>query len=116
MYKTLDVVPKDAVVATLNPRTSKVEEMAKLDEYAEGALVNIRVRDSYPNVADKAKNWSAASPLVRVQRELNAYGIASEEKLKRRCEIMLRPVVLYRALSKQPSLGQIVCPDRKVNL
>jgi hypothetical protein len=43
----------------------------------EEALVNVRVRNSFPAVADKAPARPASDPKGRIQRELDAYGAHS---------------------------------------
>jgi hypothetical protein len=78
----------------------------------EEALVNVRVRNSFPAVADKAPARPASDPKGRIQRELDAYGAHSPKTLSRRCGIMLRPVVLYRHFAGEPQLD-IQCPLRQ---
>jgi hypothetical protein len=77
----------------------------------EEVLVNVRVRNSFPVVADKAIKRPASDLKGRIQRELDAYGAHSRKTLRRRCGIMLRPVVLYRHFAGEPQLTGIQCPQ-----
>jgi hypothetical protein len=78
--------------------------------YIEEVLVNVRIRNSAPAVANTAMTRPAATVVERVQRELDAYGKFSMKTLKRRCRLMLRPVVLYRHFAGEPPLQGIKCP------
>jgi len=80
------------------------------DGKIEEALVNVRVRNSFPGVADAAIKGKASDTKGRIQRELAAYGAKSPRTLKRRCGIMLRPVVLYRHFAGEDQLKGIRCP------
>ena len=79
--------------------------------YIEEVLVNARVRNSSPKAAKDAPKLRRATTVEeRVQRELDTYGKFSMKTLKRRCGIMLRPVVLYRYFANEPRLQGIKCP------
>ena len=77
----------------------------------EEVLVNVRVRNSFPAVADAAPKRAASDLKGRIQRELDAYAAFSPKTLRRRCGIMLRPVVLYRHFAGEPQLTGIRCPQ-----
>jgi hypothetical protein len=77
----------------------------------EEALVNVRVRNSFPTVADKAPTRYASDTKGRIQRELDAYDEKKHSTYARRCGIMLRPIVLYRHFAGKPQLD-IQCPPQ----
>ncbi len=79
--------------------------------YIEEVFVNVRVRNSSPAAAKDAPKLRRATMVEqRMQRELDTYGKFSMKTLKRRCGIMLRPVVLYRHFAGEPPLQGIKCP------
>lgn len=79
--------------------------------YIEEVIVNVRIRNSTPRVADRAPTRRQATSVAeRVQRELDTYGEWNMRTLKRRCRIMLRPVVLYRHFAGEPPLQGFRCP------
>ncbi len=77
----------------------------------EEALVNVRIPNSQPLTADQALATNASDLKARIKRELDAYGAFSQRTLKRRCGIMLRPVVLYRNFAGEPELEGSLCPQ-----
>lgn len=79
--------------------------------YIEEVIVNGRIRNSTPRVANRAPTRRQATSVAeRVQRELDTYGEWNMKTLKRRCRIMLRPVVLYRHFAGEPPLQGVRCP------
>ena len=78
--------------------------------FMEEALVNVRVRNSSPVDANRAVGRPAGTVAERVQRELDQYGAFSLNTLKRRCRLMLRPVVLFRHFAGEPPLQGVACP------
>ena len=80
------------------------------DGYMEEVLINVRVRNSTPVHADRAVKRRATTIVQRVQRELDQYGEFSLNTLKRRCRLMLRPVVLFRHFAGERALDGITCP------
>lgn len=81
------------------------------DGQAEEVLVNVRVRNSSPKTANKALQASATDAHERVQRELDAYRTDYQDRFKRRCGFMLRPVVLYRYFAGLSQLSGVKCPE-----
>jgi hypothetical protein len=96
---------------TANFWLKSLSKMPSGDGQVQEALVNVRVRNSFPGIADRATSRPASSIAGRVQRELDAYGDESPSTLARRCGIMLRPVVLYQHFAGGPPLGKIRCPN-----
>lgn len=78
--------------------------------YMEEVIVNVRVRNSSPRTADRALRRPATTIVERVQRELDEYGARDIDTLRRRCRLMLRPVVLYRHFANEAALDGITCP------
>jgi hypothetical protein len=78
--------------------------------YIEEVIVNSRIRNSTPVVANKAIAPAGTSPEKRVDIELKAYGDWNPATLKRRRGTMLRPVVLYQALSAKLKKAGVSCP------
>jgi hypothetical protein len=78
--------------------------------YIEEVMVNARIRNSSSSVAAKAIARNGASPEVRIQSELLAYGNWNTKTLNRRRGTMMRPVVLYRAISTSLKSQNIQCP------
>lgn len=78
--------------------------------YIEEVIVNARIRNSSPQVANKAVAPAGTSPEGRIDIELKAYGNWNAATLKRRRGTMLRPVVLYRALSAKLKKKGVSCP------
>lgn len=79
--------------------------------FIEEVIINARLRNSAPTIADQAVARTATTVTEHIQRELDAYGAWSMKTLKRRCRIMLRPVVLYRHFAGEPPLQDIRCPQ-----
>jgi len=77
----------------------------------EEALVNVRVRNSSPAIANKAHEREASTTDGRVQRQLDAYGAFKFSTLQRRCGLMLRPVALYRHFTDQSQV-HAKCPKK----
>lgn len=79
--------------------------------YAEESLLNARVRNSSPSLANKAVRMAATSVGEKIRRELDTYGeLESGKTLRRRCRLMLRPVVLFRHFAGLEHLSGISCP------
>ncbi|MEA2943098.1 MAG: hypothetical protein QOD09_3627 [Bradyrhizobium sp.] len=78
--------------------------------YIEEVIVNSRIRNSTPLVANKAVAPTETSPAKRVEIELKAYGDWNPATLERRRGTMLRPVVLYQALSEKLKKAGVSCP------
>jgi hypothetical protein len=78
--------------------------------YIEEVIVNSRIRNSTPVVANKAVAPAGTSPEGRIDIELKTYGNWNPATLQRRRGTMLRPVVLYRALSAKLKKEGVFCP------
>ncbi|KQQ23518.1 hypothetical protein ASF53_04020 [Methylobacterium sp. Leaf123] len=78
---------------------------------AEEMLINVRIRNSAPSVAKKAARSSPveAGAAGRVQHQIDAYAHWKLKTARRRWEIMMRPVVLYRHFSGLDPLKGIHC-------
>jgi hypothetical protein len=78
---------------------------------AEEMIVNVRVRNSSPVVATKSIQRHAPLPGTagRVQRQIDAYADWKLKTARRRWQIMMRPVVLYRHFSELPPLDGVTC-------
>jgi hypothetical protein len=104
------------VVRGNNPEPDRAGKPVPPEGYVEEALLNVRVRDSSPSLAESAVTDNTSSPQERVQRELRQYGrLNGGSTLARRCTIMLRPVALYRAFAHLPPLADVQCPNGKVS-
>ena len=78
--------------------------------YIEEVMVNSRIRNSSPKVADKAVAPAGTSPEGRIAHEFKAYGHWKPSTLKRRRGTMLRPVVLYRHIAAKLREAGMPCP------
>jgi len=78
--------------------------------FIEEAMVNARIRNSSPVVANRAIARAGATPQQRVDHELDAYKAWNPRTAARRRGTMLRPVVLYRAISADLKREGINCP------
>jgi len=78
--------------------------------YIDEVMVNVRVRNSSPAVANEALKRHATTVSERVRRELKEYELRKPSAFRRRCGLMLRPVVLYRHFAKQAPLEGVECP------
>lgn len=78
---------------------------------AEEMLVNVRVRNSAPTIADKAILREPPLPGIagRVQRQIDGYADWKLKTARRRWRLMMRPVVLYRHYSGLSQLAGIKC-------
>lgn len=92
--------------------TPSLQKVPSGPGYIEEVIVNARVRNSAPAVANQAVLAHAATPAERVQRELDAYGAWNPNTLRRRCRLMLRPVLLYRHFAGEEPLQGIKCPPQ----
>jgi hypothetical protein len=78
----------------------------------EEALVNVRVRNSHQVAATEAFKQHASTLEAKLDRQMDAYRKYRASAFKRRCRIMLRPVVMYRHLTEQPQIASMpVCPS-----
>jgi hypothetical protein len=74
------------------------------DDFAEEAMINVRIRNSLPKTANKAIELAAGhhDTAQKIQAQLEEYDKAKPGTLqhpgpaKRRWRIMTRPIVLYR--------------------
>ncbi|WP_247258206.1 hypothetical protein [Pseudomonas moorei] len=80
--------------------------------FPEEALINVRIRNSLPKCANDALTKPASGAHERIQREMDAYKKCKPDAYKRRCGLMLRPVVLYRHFAGEPPLTGIECPTK----
>lgn len=78
----------------------------------EEALINVRVRNSHPVAAMEAFKQHASTVEAKLDRQMDAYKKYRASAYKRRCRIMLRPVVMYRQLTGQPQVAPMpICPS-----
>jgi hypothetical protein len=78
------------------------------EDFAEQAIINVRIRNSLPKTANKALELAAAQQNTagRIQAQLKEYDNADPHAAERRWRIMMRPIVLYRHfLNKTPLIG-----------
>lgn len=80
--------------------------------FPEEALVNVRLRNSLPKCANDALKPPASDTHGRIMREMKEYENCRPDAYKRRCGLMLRPVVLYRHFAGEPPLTGITCPPK----
>lgn len=76
----------------------------------EETMINARIRNSAPAVANKAIAKAGETPDERIAKELKAYGDWNANTLNRRRGIMMRPVVLYRHFAKKLAAAGQKCP------
>jgi hypothetical protein len=78
------------------------------DDFAEEAIINVRIRNSLPKIANDAIKLAAAQQgaAEKIQVQLKEYDKAKPGTAKRRWKLMMRPIVLYRHfLNKNPLVG-----------
>jgi hypothetical protein len=76
------------------------------------AMANARVRNSWPDLADRAVHRPANTPAGMIQRELDSYAFRNNgATAHRRCPFILRSVALYRAYANEVQVTEMVsCP------
>jgi hypothetical protein len=78
------------------------------EDFAEEAMINVRIRNSAPKTANEAIQHAAGrhDTAQKIQAQLDQYHEAKPDAAKRRWGIMMRPIVLYRHyLNKSPLVG-----------
>ena len=78
--------------------------------YIEEVMINARIRNSNPSVANKALSLPGATPDERIKHALATYGEWKPKTLKRRQGVMMRSVVLYRHLAAKLKGEGVACP------
>lgn len=89
-----------------------LEQVPAGEGAAEEMLVNVRVRNSAPAIARRAvrREPPRSGAAGRVQRQIDAYAEWKLKTARRRCKIMMRPVVLFRHYSGLDALKDVSCP------
>ena len=82
------------------------------EDFAEQAIINVRIRNSLPKTANKAIGLAAEQKNTadRIQVQLKEYDNAEPRAAERRWRIMMRPVVLYRHFSGKAPLAGVGLP------
>jgi hypothetical protein len=91
------------------------------EDFAEQAIINVRIRNSLPKIANKAVELAAEQKNTAdgIQVQLKEYDNAKPGTpehpgpAKRRWGMMMRPVVLYRHFSGKEPLAGVGLPQMK---